>query len=154
MTLCQWRKACRTTPAARNHTVENHQLFDDLNVFYCRISKPTFTPLTYSNSDIFLFLPILHWLQSSSLFSVHPPLWFGSATMQGRIFSAVSMTEKKSLVHLVLLNGGLEASQQTHHTLDKSCPAFFPLAVTAQQNSLTQEQNRFLPHTITLTNSS
>ncbi len=34
------------------HTVETHQLADDLNVFYCRFDKPSFTPLTRSVSNI------------------------------------------------------------------------------------------------------
>ena len=33
------------------HSMENRQLADDLNVFYCRFDHPTFTPLIHSNSN-------------------------------------------------------------------------------------------------------
>src|SRR4029434_5863007 len=47
------------------HSMENPQLADDLNVFYCRFDHPTFTPLTRSNPD---------FTQSSAPLAITSPL--------------------------------------------------------------------------------
>lgn len=187
MTLCQWRKACRTTPTARNHTVENHHLMTSVCFTVELIGQhshhsPTLTQTSHNlpnqttskghnnqncgdNSGPTIikkarFRKYRNCCSYSTLTAIIQSVLCTSITVvwishhTGHDFFCSQHDRKNSLVHLVLLNGGLEGSQQTHFTLDKSCPAFFPLAVTAQKNSFTQEQNRFLPHTITLTNSS
>lgn len=52
------------------HAVENHQL-DELNMFYCRFDKPTFSPLTLSTSHK------QHPLPSHRLSSLKPHLQLG-----------------------------------------------------------------------------